>query len=304
MKFGFFLILSVCLAFFSAPGPASGGQRTETPRLVVEDMKGKLSPEKFQRFAADADAALQKAMQFWAIADRSQDTGKIRLELYPEYKGHAFSVFQLEKTGSGRQKVVRLYGLESPQELFHKLTHALFPTEDKLVRNMMGVPTEERFGNSLSFPLCGRNLDAWVAALRQTGSYIPLRELGQDHEAWGMTFEDKMPVVSDRKRQHASYLEAGSFGDFLLKSYGVDKVKAFHKASLQGDRPWAKIFGQDLPRLETQWIGGVEEYGRQNQDQVRSLAKLWREDPKNACYETQGVKPPTKTPGQPRRKSR
>lgn len=141
-------------------------------------------------------------------------------------------------------------------------------------------------------------------ALRQTGSYIPLRELGQEHETWGMSFQDRMPVVSDRKRQHASYLEAGSFGDFLLKSYGVDKVKAFHKASLQGERPWEKIFGQDLSGLETQWTEAVEEYGRKNQDQVRPLAKLWREDPKNACYETQGVKPPVETSGQPRRKSR
>jgi hypothetical protein len=304
MNFYLFLILSICLAFFGTPGPAKGGQRTETALLVVEDMKGALSPEKFQRFAADADAALQKAMEFWAMPDRTREGGKIRLELYPEHKGHAFSVFQLEKTRSGRQKVVRLYGLESPQELFHKLTHALFPTEDKLVRNMMGVPTEERFGNPLSFPLCGRSLDAWVVALRQTGSYIPLRELGQDHESWGMTFQDNLPEVSDRKRQHASYLEAGSFGDFLLKGYGVDKVKAFHKASLQGERPWAKIFGQDLSGLETQWIQVVEDYGRQHQDQVRPLAKLWQQDPNNACYETQGAKPPAKTSGQPKRKSR
>jgi hypothetical protein len=304
MNFGFFLIVSFGLIFFGAPGPVSGGQRTETARLVVEDADGQLSGEKLQKFAADADAALQKAMQFWSVPDRTAEEGKIRLELYREHQGRAFAVFQLEKTGSRRQKVVRLYGLESPQELVHKLTHALFPTEDKLVRNMMGVPTEQRFGNPLSFPLCGRSLDAWVMALRQTGSYLPLRELGEDHETWGMTFQGQMPVVSDRKRQHASYLESGSFGDFLLKSQGAEKVKAFYRASLRGERPWAKIFGQDLSGLEAQWIEGVEEYGQKNQDQVRSLAKLWREDPKSACYETQGSKPPAKSSGQPKKKSR
>ena len=304
MKFSFFLILSVCLGFVGAPGPAGGGQRTETARLIVEDVKGQLSPEQFQRFATAAEAALQKAIQFWAIPDRTAEGGKIRLELHPEHQGRAFAVFQLEKNGSGRQKVVRLYGLESPEELVHKLTHALFPTEDKFVRNMMGVPTEERFGNPLSFPMCGRSLDAWVMALRQTGSYIPLRELGEDHETWGMTFQGQMPVVSDRKRQHASYLEAGSFGDFLLKGQGVEKIKAFYRASLQSERPWAKIFGQDLAGLESQWLGVLEKYGPENQDQARSLAKLWLEDPKGACYETQGSKPPMKTPGQPKKKSR
>lgn len=304
MNFGAILSFVVAACLFGAAGPVSGEQRTETARLSVVDMQGQLSAEKFQRFAADADAALQKAMQFWAVPDRTAERGKIRLELHPEYQGRAFAVFQLEKTGGGRQKVVRLYGLESPQELVHKLTHALFPTEDKLVRNMMGVPTEERFGNPLSFPLCGRSLDAWVAALRQTGSYIPLRELGEDHESWGMTFQGQMPAVSDRKRQHASYLEAGSFGDFLLKRHGVEKVKAFYRASLQNQRPWAKVFGQDLSGLETEWIEAVEEYGRSHQDQVRSLATLWRADPQNACYETQGSKPPAKSFGQPGRKSR
>jgi hypothetical protein len=113
-----------------------------------------------------------------------------------------------------------------------------------------------------------------------------------------------MPVVSDRKRQHASYSEAGSFGDYLLKTQGVEKIKAFYRASLQRERPWAKIFGRDLSGLEKEWIEGVEEYGKNNQDQVRSLAKLWREDPKNACYETQGSKPPGKSSGPSKKKSR
>jgi len=303
-KPGSILSFVVAACLFAAAGSVSGGQRAETARLVVEDMKEQLPPEKFQRFAADADAALQKAMQFWAIAGGAAEGGKIRLELYPEYQGRAFAIFQLEKAGRGRQKVVRLYGLESPQELFHKLTHALFPTDDKLVRNMMGVPTEARFGNPLSFPLCGRSLDAWVAALRQSGSYIPLRELGQDHESWGMTFQGQIPVVIDRERQHASYLEAGSFGDFLLKSQGVDKVKTFYRASLQGERPWAKVFGQDLSALETQWIEAVEAYGRDHPDEVRALARLWRADPQSACHKAQGSRPPEKAAGQQRKQSR
>ena len=65
--------------------------------------------------------------------------------------------------------------------MVHKLTHALFPTEDKLIRNMMGIPTELRFGNPCSFPMCGYDPDAWVTAIRRTGSYIPLDGLGEAH---------------------------------------------------------------------------------------------------------------------------
>lgn len=304
MNFRSILMLVAAACAVGASGLASGAEQVETPRLEVVDMQAQLSAERLQRIATDADAALQKAMQFWGLPDRTAEGGRIRLELHPEYQGRAFAVFQVEKTAGARQKVVRLYGLDSPQELFHKLTHALFPTEDKLVRNMMGIPTEARFGNPLSFPICGRNLDAWVAALRQTGSYIPLRDLGQDHESWGMTFQGQIPVVIDRKRQHASYLEAGSFGDFLLKSQGVDKIKAFYRASLQNDRPWAKIFGQDLSGLEARWLAAVEEYGRSHPAEVRSLARLWQADPQHACYETQGSKPPGKSAGQAGKKYR
>ncbi len=292
----------VGLACLFLPGQVMGGSSTETEHLLVEDVKGQLSPERFQRFAADAEAALQKSIQFWAISERTAEIGKIRLLLHPEHNNRSFTVFQFEKPG--RQRVVRLYGLQSPEEMVHKLTHALFPTEDKFVRNMMGIPMEEKFGNPLSFPMCGRSLHAWVMALRQTRSYIPLRELGEDHETWGMTFKNQMPVVSDRKRQHASYIEAGSFGIFLLETRGVEKVKSFYRASLRNERPWQDAFGKDLPVLESEWLQWIEEYGRGARDQVQSLARLWQEDPQNACYETQGSKARMKPQEKPKRKMR
>ena len=88
-----------------------------------------------------------------------------------------------------------------------------------------------------------------MLALKRTGSYIPIKELKEEHEDWGMSFKGKMPVVTDRKRQHASYIEAGSFGQFLLKKYGTEKMKAFYRRSMRQKRPWQDIFGVDLALL-------------------------------------------------------
>jgi len=72
-------------------------------------------------------------------------------------------------THDGRRvRVVRVFGVgNEPQMVHHKLTHAVFPTPDKLIRNMMGIPMEARFGNPLTFPMCGGRADDWALALRR-----------------------------------------------------------------------------------------------------------------------------------------
>jgi hypothetical protein len=255
---------------------------TETEHLVVEDFSRQLSGEQLQDFAGKADQALMKSVQFWGIP--GPGNRKIRMELYPQQGLHAFSVFQQMRTkGAGTERIVRVYGLESPQEMVHKLTHALFPSEDKLIRNMMGIPTEVKFGNPLSFPMCGKALDSWVAAIRRAGSYLPLAELGQRHEDWGMHFSGQKPVVTDRKRQHASYMEAGSFGAWLINTQGIDKLRAFHRAARDGGRPWKMIFGKDLAALETEWEQSIDKHGQASLAEVETLAKLWKKDPTTAC---------------------
>jgi hypothetical protein len=256
------------------------GAKIQTEHLVVDDVQQQLSASELERFAADAEKAFVRAVGFWSV---SEVRGKIILELHKEHKDHAFSVFQMESTKEGKRSVVRVYGVKNPQEMVHKLTHALFPTEDKLIRNMMGIPTEIRFGNPRSFPMCGYDPDAWVTAIRRTGSYIPLDGLGEAHEDWGMSFQGKTPVVSDRKKQHASYAEAGSFGNFLLNRFGVGKVKAFVRASREETRPWKKVFSLDIRELEAEWLKSLDTLGKAPADQVGFLTSLWRQNPKTAC---------------------
>jgi hypothetical protein len=269
----------------------------ETEHLVVQDFSRQLSGKSLQDFADKADQALMKSVQFWGIPGPGY--GKIRMELYPQQGLHAFSVFQQTRIrGGGTQRIVRVYGLESPQEMVHKLTHALFPTEDKLIRNMMGIPTEARFGNPLSFPMCGRPLDSWVAAIRRAGSYLPLAELGERHEDWGMTFTGQKPIITDRKRQHASYMEAGSFGEWLINTQGIDNVRAFHRAAQEGGRPWKMIFGKDLAALETEWGQSIDKHGQASLAEVETLARLWKKDPTTACDAALGTSPKVRRTGQ------
>jgi len=225
------------------------GARIETAHLIFEDVDQQLSAEQLQRFSSDTEVTFKNLIDFWALGDRVGQQGKIKLELHQQEGRNAFSVFGFEKTSEGRRRVVSVHGIDSPKEMFHKLAHALFPTGDKLIRNMIGIPMEARFGNLLSFPMCGFNTDSWVLALKRTGSYIPIKELREEHEDWGMSFKGKAPVVTDRKRQHASCIESGSFGQFLLKKYGTEKVKAFYRRSMGQKRPWQDIFGVDLALL-------------------------------------------------------
>jgi hypothetical protein len=278
------LIISAAL-FVSQPGIC--GTKVETTYFVVDDVYQQLSADQLERFATNAEAAFIKAKDYWSIPGRTAQRGKILLELHREHFGYAFSVFQMEKASEGRRSVVRIYGIRSPQEMVHKLTHALFPTSDKLIRNMMGIPTEGRFGNLFSFPMCGYDVDSWAIALKRSGSYIPLKELGEQHEDWGMTFKGKTPAVSDRKRQHASYIEAGSFGTFLINKYGIEKVKAFYLESLKEARPWQQIFGLDFSALEGEWLKSLDESGKTNAHQIDVLEGLWKQNPKTACDKAQ-----------------
>jgi hypothetical protein len=110
-----------------------------------------------------------------------------------------------------------------------------------------------------------------------------------------MSLSGRMPVVTHRKRQRASCVEAGSLGAFLLKTHGVkthgvERVKAVYRASLRAERAWQASFDSDLPALESRWLGAVEEYGRSTPDQVDALVRIWKRDPRTACEEAQGVR--------------
>ncbi len=293
------MCLAILYGLLDIPAVPAGAASpsVETAHLVVVDEASRLTQDELLLFSQGAEAGYLKILQFWSLPERAGGQDKIVLELLPDRRGHSFSVFVPGKRGRRDKSIVRVFGMREPREMAHKLTHAVFPTEDKLVRNMMGIPTEERLGNSLSFPMCGFPGHAWVVVLLKTGSFVPLVDLGASHEDWGMSFRGAMPVVSDRKRQHASYAQAGSFGAFLISRFGVEKVKSFYERSRLGGRPWKEVFGADIATLQAQWLASIEEYAGNNKGQVELLEGLWKDDPVTACFRAQRKAAEKPTPG-------
>jgi hypothetical protein len=260
----------------------------ETEDFSVRDLTGQLSDDRILKLTAGAEAQLKKVLDFWAVDSGVNRLGKIRLEFEKPRAGTYGTVFVTVKEGNVKVRVVRVFGAtEEPQMVAHKLTHAVFPSPDKLVRNMMGIPMEVRFGNPLTFPMCRFSHDEWVTVFRKNRSYIPLSKLGPDHEEWGMTTRQGVPVVLDKAKQHIMYAESGSFGDFLLSTFGMNKVKRFYKLSAGDKRPWEEVFGSSFAGLETKWLQALDTGSKPEERNIALLAKMVKDDPQQACSEAQ-----------------
>jgi len=274
--------------FFVLIGVKATGANFENERLVIRNISGNISPESFEKLVNKVDSTLTKILEFWSIDPRISQFGKIIVEFDGSDSKANYSLFFFRKENGQRVRVVKVSGGdEYPHQLAHKLTSALFPNPDKLIRNMMGEASEMRFGNSLSFPMCGFDKDYWGMALLQVGSYIPLTKIGSDHSDWGMEIYNNVPKVKNRGKQHASYVEAGSFGDFLINAYGIEQMKQFNLLSRSKPRPWAEAFGLPLEQLEAKWLEAVRLKSRGKEEEIAALVKLLKDNPNTACFAAQ-----------------
>lgn len=261
----------------------------ETPSLVVSDATGKLSNEQLKRLADQAQAMLENILTFWSADPGIDRFGKIRVVFDVPRRDVYSSVFYWDKKDGRRTRIVRVFGTDgSPQMMAHKLTSAVFPNKDKLIRNMMGILTEAQVGNPLAFPMCGFGSDDWVLALLKTKSYIPLNKLGLDHESWGMKDDGGGRLsIHDKAKQHRAYAETGSFGTYLFTSYGINKIKRFNRLSHEKDRPWQEVFGIGLQELEANWINALRASEDTRGGNVPVVLKLHEGNPGTACAEAQ-----------------
>lgn len=237
------------------------------------------------------ESTLTAVTEFWSADPRIEEAGKILIEIeHPLKRNVAASFFFFREENGRRVRILKVYGgYESPHQLAHKLTSALLPHPDILIRNMMGEVSEKRFGNPQSFPMCGFDNDDWVMALIQAGSYIPISKLGQEHSDWGKEIVDYEPQVKDRVKQHTCYLEAGSFGEFLIATSGVMKMKQFYRLSKNKSRPWEDVYKTSLEKLETRWLESLESRPPEKKENISVLLKLWKENPNTACFEAQDM---------------
>jgi hypothetical protein len=288
IKYYFMLVTAICFVLTGISAAAS--TPIETENLIITDNTGSLSPEALGKFARKTDSTFAAVLKFWSADPRTKEMGKIIVEYdHPLPKANA-SFFFWKKEGGRRVRTVKVFGgVDNPVQLAHKLTSALFPNPDKLIRNMMGEAAEKRFGNPLSFPMCGFDKDQWVMAIRKEGLYIPLTNIGSKHSDWGMDIVNDRPTVTNRVQQHISYLEAGSFGEFLVDTYGIDKMKHFYKLSLNEERPWQQIYGMTLVQLETKWLENIKLKTKAQESDIARLAALLKSNPARACFSAQGM---------------
>lgn len=282
-------LLLLCLAVFWAIPTHSLASTLEiqTPGLIVTDGSGSCSDEQLGQLAKQAQGTLDEIIQLWSTDAGLERFGKIRVVFEAPRNGNYSSVFYWEAKDGGRVRVVRVYGArELPQMMAHRLTSAVFPQKDKLIRNMMGILSEVKLGNPLTFPMCGFSCDEWTRAFLNLGLYLPLEKLGPDHESWGM--EDKGGGdlrVHDLAKQHGAYAEAGSFGNYLLESYGIGKIKRFHRLSFEKERPWEAAFGLSLGELEKNWLKALKSNPMAGSENVSLLMDLFQRDPEAARNE-------------------
>jgi hypothetical protein len=261
----------------------------ETRHLIVSDATGKLSNDQLKSLADQAQVMLERIVAFWSADSGIDRLGKIRVVFDLPRRDVYSSVFYWEKNDGERIRVVRVFSSEgSPQMMAHKLTSAVFPQKDKLIRNMMGILTEAQVGNPLTFPLCGFCSDEWVLAFLEMKSHIPLSELGPDHESWGMKDAGggKLSIL-DKTKQHKAYAETGSFGSYMFKTYGINKIKQLQRFSQQKDRPWRDVFGSSLQELEANWLEQLRTNGKMREENVSIVLRLFERNPGTACAEAQ-----------------
>lgn len=281
------LAFALFLAFMVVPLVRA---EVETPDLIIRDATGGLPAETFEKLARKVERTFGEVLRFWSARPKTEEWGKIIVEFEKPLPNAFSSVFLWGKDQGRRVRIVKVYGGgENPHLLAHKLTSALFPNRDKLIRNMMGEASEVRFGNPASFPACCFTTDEWVMALLQTHAYAPLAKIGPEHGDWGMEMQNSVPRVRDRARQHACYAEAGSFGGYLVETYGVDKMKLFNRLSTTTPRPWQEAFGSPLEKLESDWLEAVKAKTRGAENRVAVLVKLLQKDPVKACDAAQGT---------------
>lgn len=283
------LIVGVLIAGFSH----ASGALVETRHLIVSDATGQLSSDQLKELADQAQRMVERILVFWAADAGIDRWEKIRVVFDVPRREIYSSVFYWEKEDGKHIRIVRVFKSEgSPQMMAHKLTSAVFPQRDKLIRNMMGILSEAQIGNPLTFPMCGFSSDEWVLALLATKSYIPLNQLGPDHESWGMKDAGggKLSVL-DKAKQHKAYAETGSFGDYLFKTYGINRIKRLQRLSQEKERPWQDVFGIGLQELETNWLKHLRTNGERGKGNGSIPLKLFERNPGAACSEAQKLAP-------------
>ncbi len=284
------LVAGLSLAVLWTAGEAqAAGSAVETRHLLVSDATGKLPDAQLKALAEQAQATLERMLELWGCEAQTESLGKILLIYDEPLRGHCTSICSV----GGRQaaRSVRVFGCaEAPLMMAHKLTNALMPQPDKLLRNMMGAISEQRVGNPASFPACGQDVDDWVRSFVRSGTLLPLSQLGPDHESWGMRDAGGGRLMAfDRYRQQRAYAETGSFAGYLAAAYGLEGLKRLTRLSRMQARPWREALGADLAELEARWLESLKAGGAGREEQAGRLVRVMNAGAGDPCARARRV---------------
>jgi hypothetical protein len=94
-------------------------------------------------------------------------------------------------------------------------------------------------------------------------------------------------LIQDKAKQHKAYAVAGSFAAYLSATYGIDKLKRLHRFSHETDRPWQKVYGIGVEKLEANWLDSIRANEKRREGEIATVAKLLAKNPETACAEAQ-----------------
>lgn len=125
--------------------------------------------------------------------------------------------------------------------IIHEVTHIITKHENnKFFSEGIAIYFQERFGEDHGFPnFMGQNLDDLVRS--HESQLIPITKLVNDNEIFGQ-------VGTDRRR--IAYIQAGSFFNFLVETYGEQKLSDFHNSWTLN---YKQIYGKNIEQLEIEW---------------------------------------------------
>ena len=198
-------------------------------------------------FEASFCAAAEEVGRWWGVPY----AGAYEIDVNPEYR-YSMALVPAWRGHRGRMKFPAHRIEERRAAISHEITHVVAPNQNRFLAEGLAVYAQVVIGTNPAFPNFGRPLH--TAAL----PYINLVTLS---ELDAIATPDRLEIedVLDMK---GAYLIAGSFVEFLIDTYGMEKFRTLyaltplcpcHHDFSGSPRRWKEVYGHDLPALERAW---------------------------------------------------
>lgn len=242
--------------------------RHETPHFAVYTDPGYLDAGELQQIGNLLERAFEQSTSFLGIAYDSR-ARKI-WTYFRSAPGLSFSTPTRGIVFSGYRNILRA---APGAYIVHEVAHVVTGRhEDYLIRHLDAPYLEQQFTGLFTLPACGFQIHLQAAALVEAGRLVPIAEIPADPYQWGFG-RGRIDGFEDPQRVHRFYTEAGSFGQYLIESYGVE---ALARLRSRPDRAWTAAYAKPLGDLEQGWLDVLGQVRQANAALVHRLAEAAR----------------------------